>query len=461
MALDTTPTEWANRLWLPALPAPSLPPRDQRSADRHVRDSAIVASQRRAAMLVAVLLALVSWACSSAPSARNDPVIHVVASWTDRELEAFRAVLRPFEAKTGYRVEYAATRDLQGTLGRQLADRQPPDLAGLAGPQHMAELARAGTLRDLREAIDLRAYKQTVAPTFIDLGTVDGRLVGVFVRSAVKGLIWFNPAVHKHDPPATWSELELMAVQMTDTKPWCLGLASMESSGWPGTDWIENFLIRQAGADVYDEWVAGRLAWTSPEVTRAWKAYGKVAADAVIFGGVPAALETDFAAAGDPLFSDPPGCLFLHQGSFMPTFWQDDGQVAGEDFDFFPFPEMSPEHEGAVIGAGDLFGLLTDSGPARELLAYLVSPDAQSRWVASGGSLSVHAKVSGYPDAVAARAAAMLVQAKQFRFDASDLMAAELNAAFWQGVLDYTEEPSQLSSILENLDAIRERVHAR
>ena len=252
-----------------------------------------------------------------------------------------------------------------------------------------------------------------------------------------------------------------MAVQMRETRPWCLGLASRESSGWPGTDWIENFLIRQSGADVYDSWVGGSLAWTSPEVTQAWKAYGKVAGESVVSGGVRAAVETDFAAAGEPLFTDPPGCLFLHQGSFMPTFWQQDGRVANRDFDFFPFPEFAAEHRGAVVGAGDLFGLFTDSGPARALLTYLVSPEGQSLWVSGGGALSVHRKVTAYPDAVASRAAVMLAQADQFRFDASDLMPAELNEAFWKGVISYTEDQARLPAILADLDSVREQSYAR
>jgi alpha-glucoside transport system substrate-binding protein len=407
--------------------------------------------------LASVVLALLVAACGSAPQSSADPMIRVVASWTGRELEAFKSVLAPFEARTGYHVEYVATRDLRGTLAQQVADGVPPDIAGLAGPQHMADLAHAGVLHDLAGAIDLRAYKDAVAPTFIDLGTVDGRLVGVFIRSTVKGLIWFNPAVHQHDAPTTWAELELMTVQLRETTPWCLGLASRESSGWPGTDWIENFLIRQSGVDVYDEWVAGNLAWTSPEVTRAWKAYGRVAAESAVYGGIRGALETDFSDAGEPLFTDPPGCLFLHQGSFMPTFWQQDGRVPGRDFDFFPFPEVDADHRGGVVGAGDLFGLLTESEPARELLRYLVTPEAQTLWVSAGGALSVHRKVTAYPDAVATRAAAMLTQASSFRFDASDLMPSDVNVAFWHGVLDYTEDPSRLPAILADLDSTRLR----
>jgi alpha-glucoside transport system substrate-binding protein len=183
-----------------------------------------------------------------------------------------------------------------------------------------------------------------------------------------------------------------------------------------------------------------------------------VAADHAVHGGVAAALETDFRDAGDALFTSPPGCLFLHQASFMPAFWQDAGLRPGRDYDFFPFPEMSPEHSGAVIGAGDLFGLFTADPAAEELLEYLVSQEAQTLWVSAGGALSVHRNVTEYPDAVAAKAAAMLAGADRFRFDASDLMPGALNAAFWQGVLDYSEDPSLLPGILADLEA--ERLHA-
>ena len=57
----------------------------------------------------------------------------------------------------------------------------------------MAEFARFGALKDLTRVIDTAAYKQQTVPTFIDLGTVDDKLVGVFIKATLKGLIWYNP----------------------------------------------------------------------------------------------------------------------------------------------------------------------------------------------------------------------------------------------------------------------------
>lgn len=382
--------------------------------------------------------------------------VRVLGAWSGQEQAAFEAVVAPFEEQTGISVAYESTRDLRGVLDAAIAAGDPPDLAGLEGPAHMRDLAARGVLRDLATVLELGRYRTDVAPTFIGLGTVDGRLVGVFVRSSAKGLIWYDPGVFRLGTPRTWDDLQRMATQAREstTAEWCVGLESEEASGWPGTDLIEQFLIRDSGVEAYDAWVEGNLPWTSREVRDAFALYGQVVADGAVFGGVAGALGTDFREAGAPLFSDPPGCLFLNQGSFMPPYFPSDKEP-GNDFDFFPFPRLGDEAPGAVIGGGDLFGVLTESEAAAALMRYLVSDEAQTLWVDRGGSLSVKTSVTGYPDPVSQRAAALLTRAESFRFDASDQMPGELNAAFWRAVLSFTEDQSRLDDLLDELEAIR------
>jgi alpha-glucoside transport system substrate-binding protein len=395
-------------------------------------------------------------ACTS-----SEPVIsgdvRVLGAWSGEELAAFRAVVAPFEERTDVSIEYVTTRDLRGVLDEELAAGTPPDIAGLEGPAHMRELASRGALRDLGDVLDLGRYRSDVAPTFIDLGTVDGRLVGVFVRSSVKGLIWYDPKAFRLGTPRTWDDLQRMATQAAGSAEteWCVGLESEESSGWPGTDLIEQFLVRGSGIADYDAWVAGSLPWTSPQVREAFELYGQVVADGAVFGGVAGALETDFRAAADPLFSTPPGCLFLHQGSFMPVYFPD-GSEPGADFDFFAFPRLGDDPRGVVIGGGDLFGVLTDDPAASGLMRYLISDEAQTLWVAQGGSLSVKMTVTAYPDPVSQRAAELLTRAEAFRFDASDQMPGDLNTAFWSAVMSYTEDQARLDDLLAELERFRQ-----
>jgi alpha-glucoside transport system substrate-binding protein len=402
-------------------------------------------------------LALVA-ACTTTPSvAPIGGFVRVLGSWErGPELDTFRAVVAPFEQKTGYEVKYTPTRDLQRYLETSLRSGTTPDVAGLPGPGYMVDFARGGALVDLTKVIDVGLYKRDTAPAFVDLGTVDGKLAGVFIKATVKSLIWYNPAVYTFGLPSTWSDLQNTALAHADTiKPWCVGLASGASSGWPGTDWIEDFVLRQSGPDIYDAWVAGKIMWSSPQIRRAFLAYGAVVADGAVAGGRNEALRAHFSDVGKGLFSNPPRCLLMHQGSFITTYLDTAVKESGGSYDFMPFPAIDGRYEDALIGAGDLFALLNDNPGGRELIRYLVTGEAQSIWVRRGGALSGNMTVTGYPDSVTRREARLLASASVFRFDASDTMPDAMNTAFWEAVLVYTAEPTELDSILSKLDAVQ------
>jgi alpha-glucoside transport system substrate-binding protein len=409
--------------------------------------------------VAAALLTLAACGPTAGPST-SPGIVTVLGSWEGPELDSFEAMVAPFEARTGIKVLYTATRDLKGVIQRGLDTGSAPDVAGLPGPGYMLSLAHKGALKDLSAAIDLGAYKRETAPAFVDLGTIDDRLVGVFIKGTVKGLLWYNPSVYRRGTPTSWSELSNLATAAAGatTRPWCVGLESGASSGWPGTDWIEDFLLRQSGPEAYDSWVAGTLPWTSPEVRRAFMAYGQIVADGAVFGGRHGALTTYFSESGDPLFADPPGCLFLHQASFMTTFL-DAAASPSPSYDFLAFPDVDARYSGSLIVAGDLFGMLNDTPAARALIQYLVTAEAQSIWVGRGGALSGNFNVHSYPNAIAQREADLLAGAHIPRFDASDSMPDDMSAAFWQAVLDYTADPARLDAILQQLDSVRLRAY--
>jgi alpha-glucoside transport system substrate-binding protein len=411
-------------------------------------------------VILIVVLALVAGACSPAPEGRIGGTVRVVGSWSGAEEAAFLAMVAPFEASSGIVVDYTGTRDLNGLLWEGVAKGRAPDVAGLPGPGQMVEFARHGALKDLSGVIDVQAYKAGTVPTFIELGSVDGALVGVFIKATLKGLIWFNPTVYSLEPPQTWQELDERATLAArgDTETWCVALESESTSGWPGTDWIEDIVLRESGPDIYDEWVAGRLPWTSPEIRAAFSRYGTVVSNG--WGGPTQQLATNFADGGNPLFSDPPGCLFHHQATFMTEFFRTRAGARAHDYDFFPFPTIDPRFANSVTGGGDLFGMFNDTPQARALMRYLVTPEAQSIWVQRGGALSVNLQVSSYPDAVSRRAADVLRSAERFRFDASDLMPEQMNEAFLQAVLDFTRSPTELDFILNGLETVRLQAYA-
>lgn len=399
------------------------------------------------------------------PGGRLGGSVSVLATWGGDEQQSFLAMVRPFEERTGVRVEYEGTRDLNAVLTARVQGGNPPDVAGLPGPGPMAEFARAGRLVDLSTVLDLSAMPQQYAQDWLGLAQVDGKQVGIFIKAALKGLIWYNPKAFQtagYQVPRTWDELMALSerIASTGTTPWCIGLESAAASGWPGTDWLENIILRQSGPQVYDQWAQGAIRWTSPEIRRGWETWGRIVADPrMVLGGRQGMLATAFGVSGNPLFSRPPGCYLHHQASFITSFFQESnpGLRPIEDFNFFGFPEITPQHAGAIEAAGDLFGMFRDTPQSRALMQWLVTPEAQAIWVRRGGALSPNRGValSEYPDELSRQAAQILTEARTVRFDASDLMPEAMNSAFFRAVLDYVNNPTALESILAHLDRVQ------
>ena len=201
---------------------------------------------------------------SAEPSAGGEDLtgqsVTVIGTWGGTEQDAFFAMVKPWEDQTGAKVKYTGTRDLNTVLTTGVASGVLPDLAGLPGPGQMTEWA--DSLIDLGGVLDTATYTSETAAPLVQLGTVNGKLVGVFIKTAVKGLIWYSPKTIDiaSGSTKTWDDLKALATA-NKTKAdaeWCMGVESGAASGWPGTDWIEDIVLRQAGPDVYNSLVAGQ-----------------------------------------------------------------------------------------------------------------------------------------------------------------------------------------------------------
>jgi alpha-glucoside transport system substrate-binding protein len=384
--------------------------------------------------------------------------VSVYGTWTGAEQDSWNAMTEPWSQCSGVKINYTGQRDLGTALTAGIAGGNVPDLAGLPGPGLMQQWYADGALKPL-DFVDYANYEASTPAGFAQLGKApDGKLVGIFTKGAVKGLIWYNTKNWTETtPPATWDALKSTAQSKLtgDEKTWCIGVESGGDSGWPGTDWLEDIILRQAGPDVYDSWVAGKTKWTDPAIKQAWQTFGEAIADA--YGGADYINSTNFGKAANPMFTDPPGCLLHHQASFITDFFKNEAKAQPTDYDFFGFPDINPAYTGAVTGGGDLFGMFNDTPQARSLIQYLLTPEAQEIWVKRGGFISANKNVpaESYPDAASKKSAEILANAKLFRFDGSDLMPNAMNKAFFQAVTKFVANPNDLDSILANLDQVQ------
>lgn len=421
--------------------------------------------------LTAVALSLALLVGEGVTAQRIGGTVRVLAVWGGSERESFLAMVKPFEEQTGVTVEYEGTRDLNAVLTTRLQAGNPPDVAGLPGPGQMAEFARRGQLIPLRRVLDANVLAQDYAASWINLGSVEGRLYGIFIKTALKGLIWYNPRAFSgagYTVPTSWEALMAITdrIARTGTTPWCIGLESGAASGWPATDWIEDILLRAAGPGVYDQWVRHEIPWTHPAVRNAWATFGRIATNPrYVFGGPQGVLSTNFGESPFPMFTTPPRCYLHHQATFIQDFIQKQfpDLKPVQDFAFFEFPPINPTVPKAAVAAGDLFGMFRDTPQARALMRWLVTPEAQAIWVRRGGALSPNRRVAAdvYPDELSRAAARILTSAQTVRFDGSDLMPEAVNGAFWKGTLDYVSNPRQLDAILRRIEQVARRAYGR
>lgn len=381
--------------------------------------------------------------------------VSVLAVWGGTEEAQFLAMVKPFEDATGIQIKYTGTRDEPTVLSTGIASGQLPDIAGLPGPAQMQQYAAAGKLQDLSSMIDINAYKSQTPAALVQLGTASGKLAGVFLDVSAKGQIWYDPKVVgdlSSNPPTTWTAFQNLIAQDKSkaAAPWCFSVESGAATGWPATDVVESFVLHSMGPTYYNNWAAGKVKFTDPGIKSAWQQLGQMVSES--YGGVNRILTTNFANAGDPLFASPPGCLFLHEASFITGLGAFANQTKVTDYNFFPFPSINPAYANAVEGGGDLFGAFHNTPQSAALMKYLVSAQAQTLFVSFGEFLSANKQVSNYPNQINQSLGKLLSSASAFVFDASDQMPTSLQNDFYKGLVQYIQYPSQLDSILSNLD---------
>ncbi|HEY9818864.1 MAG TPA: ABC transporter substrate-binding protein [Candidatus Obscuribacterales bacterium] len=393
----------------------------------------------------------------SGSAARTVTILGVVVGEQQDKLEQ---ALAPFEEQTGITVVYEGTDAFATLLPVRVEAGNAPDIAMFPQPGLMAAFADAGQLIPVTDFMDDATLQAAYPQTWLDLGTFDDTLYGMWYRVSVKSLVWYVPdafEANSYDIPTTWDELMALSDQIVADggTPWCLGLESGDATGWPGTDWIEDIMLRTAGTEAYDQWVSHEIPFTDPQVKTAFETFGQVVLNPdYVVGGSTGAISTPFGTSPNGLFSDPPRCYLHRQANFIASFFPDDITL-GEDVDVFLLPSINPDLGVPVLVAGDVFGMFNDTPEARALMEYLATPEPHEIWAEAGGFLSPHQQVSldAYPDPVSRKQAEFLTTADSIRFDGSDLMPSAVGTgSFWSGVVDYVAG-TPVDQVLENIEA--------
>ncbi len=395
--------------------------------------------------------------------------VSVIASWGGQEQEVFNSMIAPFEEETGATVNYTGTRDMDAVVTTRVQAGNPPDIAAFANPGKMAEFANQDELVDLSTILDMERIREEYAQGWIERGTIDGTLVGIFSKAAAKGFIWYDPKTRDElgfEVPETWSDLLSLSRTIADDEglaPWSVGIESGAATGWVGTDWLEHIFLKMHGPDLYEQWHDGELSWTSEEMRSVWNEWGKIVGNAnMIYGSRQYVISTDFRDAHAPVFQPEPEAVFHFQATFLKGFITDafPDLNAQEDFTFFPFPRVAQEYANSIVASGDVFSQFNEREAVNTLMQYFSSARAQAYWLETGAiSPNRAVELSAYDDPLIRQAAQAMNESEIVVFDASDLMPSQVNQQFFSAVTDFVSNPDNLDSILQTMEETRQSAY--
>jgi alpha-glucoside transport system substrate-binding protein len=373
--------------------------------------------------------------------------VSVYSTIVDIEATNLESAWSTFEECTGATIKYEGSKEFETQIGVRAKAGNAPDVAIFPQPGLMADQARAGNLKPAPKSVsDLVDKNWSV--DWKNYGTVDGVFYTAPMLANVKGYIWYAPKTFKDngwEVPKTWAEMMTLTKKIADDKkmkPWCAGFESGEATGWPGTDWVEDVVLRSQGPEVYDQWVTHKIPFNDPKIVDALNTTGEILLNSANvnggFGDVRSILTTGFAQAGQPVLDGK--CAMHHQASFQAANWPE-GTNVGPDGDVWAFmaPPVDASKGTMITGGGEMVGAYKDTPEVQAFLAFMASADFANNRVKLGGAISANKGLdANNAKSELDKQSIKLLQDPDtiFRFDGSDLMPGAVGSnSFWKGIV--------------------------
>jgi ABC-type glycerol-3-phosphate transport system substrate-binding protein len=351
--------------------------------------------------------------------------------------------------------------DLPTVLATAVAGGHPPDMADIAQPGTVAQLATQGKLKPITYARGTMA--KNFAPAWLALGTYSGKLYALPFKAANKSVVWYNVPAFKNagvKPPKTFNQLLTAAktIKASGVPAYSIGGAD----GWTLTDMFENIYLRTFGAAKYNQLSQHKIKWTDASVKTALTSMAKIVGDTGnIAGGTSGALQYGFNDSVTNAFAQPPKAAMVFEADFVGGVITSSTKAKpATGFNTFTWPAITPgANASAVEIGGDLFVTFRDTPAIRAFVNFLATPAAAIAWAKQGGfgTGNKFVNASVYPDPITRATEAPIGQAKQVVFDMSDQQPPSFGATTGQGewglFQDFLRNPKDIAGIQKKLES--------
>ncbi len=262
-------------------------------------------------------------------------------------------------------------------------------------------MVKSGFAAPLDEYYDKYGWGKELTPAATKLATFGGHQWFLPYYMSASG-VWYNTDLFKKydlTPPKTWDELENVAkvLKSHNVAPFLLANQQQWEAQFPWTA----YFVNKNGAQVYQDLLTRKIAWTDPRVVEAFAEMKKMVDDGWFLSGVNS-MDFDGTAI---IFWKREQAAMWYQGSFiLSKFLGDDGKLQ-YPVGWFPYPKIGDVEPSVSVFAESTWMINKNSqhkDAAAELLNFLVSKDAQAKMVSTLGPFPANTSVdeSSLPETV-------------------------------------------------------------
>jgi alpha-glucoside transport system substrate-binding protein len=392
--------------------------------------------------------------------------VSVYTSILAPEQQAHEDSYKLFTECTGAKVDYEGSDQFETQLVVRVKAGNAPDIAYIPQPGLLKTVVSSGIVVEAPQPVSDNV-DEFFGEDWKSYGSVDGKFYAAPLGASVKSFVWYSPTMFKDNGweiPETWDDMLALSDQIVDSgmKPWCVGIESGEATGWVATDWLEDAVLRDAGADVYDQWVNHEIAFDDPAIVDSLDRVGDILKnDKYVnggFGDVNSIATTAFQDGGLPILKGE--CGLHRQASFYAAQWPEGTNVA-EDGDVFAFylPPTNTDNGKPVLGGGEFVTAFSDRPEVQAFQTYLstdVWANEKAKATPGGGWVSANTGLDANNlTSPIDKLSAETFQDPEavFRFDGSDQRPSAVGAgSFWKEMTAWITGESTADA-LKNIEA--------
>ncbi|NTE88955.1 extracellular solute-binding protein [Agrobacterium rubi] len=338
---------------------------------------------------------------------------------------------------------------------RNFLTADAPDVVAWYAGNRMEPFVKAGLFEDVTDvwtADGLEDQLKSASPSM----TIDGKKWGVPYTYYQWGIYYRKDifAQQSITPPKTWAELVAASKKLKDAgiTPFTIGTKAL----WPTAGWFDYLDLRVNGYDFHMQLTSGKVPYTDPRVKAVFEKWAELVKPGYFIEN-HAAIDWQDAA---PQLVQGKAAMYLMGNFAVATF--KNGGLKEEQIGFLPFPEITAGIPIAEEAPTDTFHIpkgAKNKDDAKKFLAYVASPDAQTKMNATMGQLPVNNKAEKPTDPFLEAGFDMLSKATAIAQFYDRDAQAEMAKAGMEGFQEFMVKPDKIDAILARLEKIRARVY--